>query len=352
MALVVPMPSAALELTGRVVDNSGSPVAEARVELQRVPPLLDRSLQVLQGDTGWIATKTVRTSKEGEFLLVVPEVGMWQVEISVAAKVPVRCRLLPLLEDETLPDAVLEPDAGLEVRVEDGAGSPLDGAQVWIQPVSTEGRRSRRSLSSPWKAAGRYGRTGMDGRVKLARQAGHKVRVHAFVRGYVPGEMSDLETPSATLRLTPGKPVTVRVRAASGEPVPKAVLTVSSLNWVAASTDGNGEASVFVAPGEPLPLTVRRATGQVESTELMIATADPGTKQESQPVQEWRLPEPIELSGIVLDQDTREPVERALVWTSGDAGAFQLSGTDGRYMLVRSEAQRWFLQAAAPGSGG
>ncbi len=347
----MPTLAAALELNGRVVDANGAPVAEALVELQPVLPFLERSLEILEGETKRTVAVSARTSTDGEYRLTVPEGGMWQVEVSAAAKVPTRCRLLPFLESETLPDAVLEPDAGLEVRVEDDAGSPLAGAQVWVQPDETERRRSRRPWSSLWSPGGGYGRTGQDGRVKLARRAEQKVSVHAFAQGHLPGEKADLDTAKTTLRLTPGKPVTLRVRAASGEPVSKAVLTVSSLNWVAAATDQNGEAFVSVTPGEALLLKAWRATGQVEVTELQIPTEALDSTQETVHEREWRLPEPIELSGTVLDKDTREPLRKALVWTSEDPGAFQLSDADGRFTLVRRMAQRWYLQAAAVGYG-
>ncbi len=351
LACLVPVRVGALELAGRAVDTSGTPIAGAQVELQRVVPFYERSLQILQGVEGWDAAATVRTSRDGEFRLAVPEGGMWQVEISAAGRVPVRCRLVPLLEDETLPDAVLETDAGLEVRIEDGEGSPLAGAQVWIRPVRAERRRFRRPSPSPWKGAGRYGRTGEDGRVRLARQKGQKVRVHAFVSGFLPAESDELDTANTTLRLRAGNPVTVQVRAASGEPVSKAVVTMSSLNWVAASTDESGEAVLFVEPDQPSRLTLRRVTGQIESTELLVAARDLAGEQKTRVVREWRLSAPVELAGRVVDEDTREAVGGALVWSSSDIGGFHVTGTDGRYRLERGSADRWFLQAEAPGYG-
>lgn len=349
LAWLAPICAAALEVTGRVVDAGGAPVAGARVELQRVPPIHERSLQVLRGQTGWGAAATVRTSADGAYRLAVPEPGMWQAEVSAAAKVPVRCRLIPLLEDEALPEAVLEADTGLEVRIEDDDGSPLAGAQVWIRLLQEEAPRSRRRAPSRWAAAGRYGRTGEDGRVRLARKKGQKVRVHAFATGFMPAESADLDTASATLRLRSGKAVAVLVRTATGEPVSEAAVTASPLNWVASSTDESGRARLFVASDEPLPLTLRQATGQVESSELSPAEADVSGRKKPAVVREWRLPEPVMLAGRVIDLDTREAVSGALVWSSRDAGSFETTGRDGRYRLVQGSGESWVLEATAPG---
>ena len=107
---------AALEVRGRVVDESGAPVVRAEVELHRIPARYERRRQLLEGRVHPEPEARVRTSAGGEYILAVPEAGFWQVEILARGKVPVRRRLLPLLEDLVLPEAVLAADAGIEVR--------------------------------------------------------------------------------------------------------------------------------------------------------------------------------------------------------------------------------------------
>ncbi len=339
-----------LELTGRVVDTAGAPIASAKVELQPIPPFYDRALQIFEGKTAWETETTVRTTASGEYRLAVPEPGMWQVEVSANGRVPLRCRLAPQLESETLPDAVLEADAGLDVRVEDGDGSPLAGAQVWAALIVDEEPRSRRGAPrfvSPWRATGNYGRTGERGRVRLARKASQKYRLHSFATGFLPAVSTELSTASTTLRLEPGKPVTVLLRSAAGDPVPDAVVTVSPLNWVAAVVGEGGRARVFVTPGEPLRLTARQKEGQIEATELSVPKSDFADGDEV--TRSWALPPPITLAGRVIDRETREPVGAAMVFSPQDVGEIERSDADGSYRVVRGSGERWVLEAAAPG---
>lgn len=346
----MPAQTGALELAGRVVDPGGTPVSGARVELQQQLPFHARALQILEGKISRDAVATVKTSREGEYRLDVPEAGMWQVEIRAPGKVPVRCRLAPLLENELLPDAVLEADAGFEIRVEDETGSPVPDAQVFLAHQRRERPRPR-SMPSPWKLAGGYGRTGADGRLELPRRPDSKLRVYSFAEGLLPTGSPVLETGKTTLRLTRGRPVTIRLLTESGEPIRNAVLTASPLNWVVATTDAEGEATLFVEAGQGLPLTARRPSGQIEATDVLVAATDFERAGDAPLVREWRLPPPIELTGRVVDRDTREPVEAALVWTSGDVGEFRRADGDGRYRLVRGSADRWFIQAGALGYG-
>ncbi|MDH3744221.1 MAG: carboxypeptidase-like regulatory domain-containing protein, partial [Acidobacteriota bacterium] len=267
---LAPTAAVALELTGRVTDAGGSVIVGARVELQRVPSFYDRALEILDGKSDWATAATVGTSADGAYRLQVPEPGMWQVEVSAAGKIPRRCRLLPVLHDETLPDAVLKKDVGFEVRIESDEGSPLAGAQVWVRSLEDRSKSTRRPgvrAFHAWADTGRYGRTGDDGRVGLALEQGRKARIYAFATGFLPAVSADVDTRDTTLRLQRGKPVVVRLRTASGNPVTAAVVTVSPVNWVAEAPDESGEVRLFVAPDQPLKVMLREANGRIETTE-------------------------------------------------------------------------------------
>ncbi|MGB5391005.1 MAG: carboxypeptidase-like regulatory domain-containing protein, partial [Thermoanaerobaculia bacterium] len=71
----------ALEVRGRVIDESGAPVVRAEVELHRVPARYERRRQLLEGRVHPEPEARVRTSEGGEYILAVPEAGFWQVEI-------------------------------------------------------------------------------------------------------------------------------------------------------------------------------------------------------------------------------------------------------------------------------
>lgn len=331
------------------MDASGAPVVGARVELQRVLSYYERSLQIANGRVGWEAETAVRTSSDGGFRLSVPRSGMWQVEVSAAGKVPMRIRLIPVLEDGVLPAVVLDDDVGIEVRVMDDEGSPVAGAQVWVQRSPDPSLRSRRRQASLWGPVGRYGRTGDDGRVRLTRKAGQRVRVHAFATGFLPAESAENDASRATLRLLPGKPVKVTVRTAEGDPVAGAPILVSSLGWVATLTGEGGQALLFAGEDKPLPLTLRLPAGEIERSVLSPVEQAPADAGEITVTKEWRLESPVVLAGGVIASDTREPVSGALVWSRRDPGSFVTSGPDGGYSLKQSLKERWFLAAGAPG---
>jgi protocatechuate 3,4-dioxygenase beta subunit len=336
----------ALEVRGRVIDESGAPVVRAEVELHRVPARYERRRQLLEGRVHPEPEARVRTSEGGEYILAVPEAGFWQVEILADGKVPVRRRLLPLLEDLVLPEAVLAADTGIEVRSEGSDGSPLAGIQVRVRALRGEsGEYSRRNPD--WQDRGWYGLTDEEGNVRLSRRADDEVEVAAFAPGFMPSERVRAKGRAATVRLEPGRPMTLRFVTPSGEPVAPTIVLVGDYEWTSALTDTEGRAQFYLRPDESLDFGLITEAGQYETGNLQASLEE--LAQDPGGYEVLTLPEPVLLEGLVIEAEHRRAAPGAWVWTAGDPGDAVRTGPMGRYRLVRGSGRRWRIGAAKPG---
>ncbi len=333
-------------MRGVVVDESGAPVVRASVELHRVPPRYERRRQLLEGRVHPEPEARVRTSAGGEYILAVPEAGFWQVEILARGKVPVRRRLLPLLEDLVLPEAVLAADAGIEVRSEASDGSPLAGIQVRVRAMLGEsGDYSRRNPY--WQDRGWFGLTDEEGKVRLSRRAGDEVEVVAFAPGFMPSEGVRAKGRAATVRLEPGRPMTLRFVTPSGEPAAHTIVLVGDHEWTSALTDNEGRAQFYLRPDEPLDFGLITEAGQYETGSLQASLEE--LAQDPEKYEQLTLPGSVLLEGLVIEAEHRRAAPGAWVWTASDPGDAVRTDPAGRYRLVQGSGRRWRIGAAKSG---
>jgi protocatechuate 3,4-dioxygenase beta subunit len=338
--------SAAFEVRGRVVDEAGAPVMGARVELHRLLPRFERSLEVLQGFIHPESEVRVKTSADGGYALTVPQPGMWQVEISAKGKVPLRRQLVPLLESGLLPQARLMEDAGVELRVVDSEGAPVAGAQAWISPLLDDMESHRRHRQA-WEERGRFGLTDEEGRVRLSRRVDDSVEAFAYAEGFMPSRAVKVEGSPATIRLAQGQPQEIQFLTAAGDPVVGALVDIGEQLWMAASTDEEGRALVFLLPGRAVAFGLTTAEGRRESGSLEGSSeevADGPVKAE-----EMTLPEPVFLEGRVIEADSREAAFGVWVWSPLDPGGAVRTDRAGYYRLLQGSGRRWRIAAQGPG---
>jgi len=338
------------ELRGRVVDEAGNPVKGASVELQPIFPVYDRSLEVMDGLIFPEPERRVRTSAAGEYVLPVPEPGMWYVEIWADGKITLRHKLVPLLETEVLPPAVLTADLGLEVRVQDEQGNALPGAKVWLAPDTSDERElesQRRARSEGWEARGRIGDTDDTGRVRLSRRAGQPLVAYGYAIGFLPSQATPVTGDSVTLRLERGLPYEIRLFEPDGDPAAAVLVQIGDPSWNHATTDEDGRVQVYLQPEVTLAFGMITPDGQLETGTL--AASEEELAQGPEEYEELTLPEPVVLEGIVLDDRYQEPIAGAWVWSVRDPGHIVLTDRRGRYRLIRGSGSRWWIEAAAPG---
>ena len=235
-----------------MVDEAGAAIAGARVELLGVIPRYEGGRRVAAGVLRPEIEVEVASARDGWYRLPVPEPGMWQVEISAAGKIPVRRRLIPLLEDRELPEAELERDGGVWIRVEDEEGRAVAGAQVGIHVRWNEAEQRFQRRDRAWEDRGRFGLSDEAGNLLLSRHRGTAIEIYAYARGFLPSVAQTVEGERATIRLERGRRIEVRFLTADGEPAAQALLRVGEQRWPSVTTDHRGRAPLFVRAGEPL----------------------------------------------------------------------------------------------------
>ena len=134
-----------VELTGRVVDSHGVPVAGASVTLLPEISRYEEESIFFGTESAPVPLATDSTNEEGEYLLR-GQPGAGSVRISADGKLPQVFQVFPALESKRLPRAVL-PSASLErIEVVDGEGKPISGARVRAFEEGTERFWSPHSL--------------------------------------------------------------------------------------------------------------------------------------------------------------------------------------------------------------
>ncbi|HEV7514810.1 MAG TPA: carboxypeptidase regulatory-like domain-containing protein [Thermoanaerobaculia bacterium] len=335
--LAAPIP---IPVTGWVGDAHGKPLAGARVTLSLLPSAFERQKLAVAGQAPEPVQKAA-SDAAGSFTLAAPDAGMWTVRIEAAGAVPVEIELVPLVETQELPPfpTAIAADAGVEVRVVDGQGRPVPAVRV-----AAEGKASLESLDL-WRPAVRRGETGPDGRLRLPRVRGERLKIRAMAPGYPVAEVESGEA-QVLLRLSPTPSREVLVRGADGSPVAGALVTAGSGDPASALTDENGRATVFAAAGKkarPVAWTAdgRRATARAPSD---TSASDPAAPLAI------LLPRPPErMSGLVVDRLDRQPLAEALVWPRQDPAAWVRADDRGSYALPPAPAGKTWLAAAAAG---
>jgi len=336
------------EVEGRMVAVEGGVPRGAVVELvpARSELELDRAELSDLGE-GSQAPSRSRTGvqPDGSFHLAAPEPGLWVVRVEAPGRIPLRHTPVFLQDLRILDTAVLMPTEDLEVLVTDLAGRPRPGIRVEVRPA----KEWREHRSRSFEPARRSAVTGEDGRVRLSRAVGEEVVVR--VCGPEGPESSEVRlsgrerAPADPVRivLTEGAVRELTVREAGGRPAAGFGVRVGEWGWPVAVTDDDGRARVRVG-SETTRVEISSPAGWTARVPLVPGAA-------GGPV-EIQLPPPVEITGTVLEQNTREPLAGAWVWlgfstvTTDRAGDFVLEAapaTEVRVFAAALEHQPWWF---------
>lgn len=332
------------EVEGRVVAVEGGVPRGATVELVAAPTPLELDRVALGELPEPPSPARTGVGPDGSFHLLAPEPGLWIVRIEAPGRVPLE-HLPVLLQDLRILDtAVLLPVEELRVVVTDGDGHAVPGARVEVRPAKEWREHRQRSF----RPAPRRSVTGEDGAARLLRAVGEEVAVRAFRPGgpesaevRISGSERAPEDPLAIV-LPEGGLQELTVHRADGDPAAGFGVRLGEWGWPAAVTDDEGRARIRVASARPRLEIVGPAGWTTPLSLISGAAGDPVGIQ---------LPPPVEISGVVLDRETGEPLAGAWVWqgppvTTDRAGRFLLHvapATQVRLYAAALEHQPWWF---------
>jgi hypothetical protein len=208
--------------TGRVVDLQGRPVSGAEVLL--MPASSPTTLEEIEAlrETAPRATSDLK----GQFRLDRIGKGPFDLQARARGFLPTRVRQVPIPPGSGTADLgviSLQPGIGIEGRVVDSEGNPVEGASIQATPSS--------GFSSKDLPADAEAVTGGDGAFSLAGfREGELLTLRVARRGFSARTLSRLETPFAeplTVELTPAARIAGTVLDEAGNPVTSAKLILS-----------------------------------------------------------------------------------------------------------------------------
>lgn len=324
-------------LGGRAVDESGVPIAGARVELDMVRTLGAASFGMPRSDA--------QTADDGSFLFEGLEPGRAGLTASAQGRRTVRKQGLVLGAGESQLDHELrlEPGATLTGTVRDAEGTPLEGVRVLIP----EGNTSPAMIMMMRSGA----LTNADGRFRLEGAAVGRRLVEAHAPGFRAGKL-ELELAAgdnvADFTLERGASIAGRVLAPGGGP-----LNGASVRVVA----GPGRPSFGLPSAQTDPQGRFRIDGLEPGTISLIAEAEGFAATQSAPIEVAGEVAGIdlvlergarivgELRGLSLDQLGR------VVVAATRTGGRLLGRADfeGRYTIEGAGPGRWSVVAMIEG---
>ena len=325
------------EVVGRVVDPMGRPVGGVLVEAYgRAPARFltgDRTKDVetmdfLSTETdleGRFVFSTLRT--EGSHSLTISRPGEGGLQFTFDHTLAVGNRI-------DLGDLMLEETGSIEGRALDGEGKPLPRAKIALRHISKKeevlagglwrGSSYSGSESRPTDDIGRFRFLDLPpGRYSLSLSPGNAPRVHQRI-----DLVSGQHIRDVTLRLEPGRSLTVRIESGSGEPIERlpVVATYREGGVLRATTDASGrivfrglpEVSVSIAPmGGERYMGARPKTAMPADQEVLFV-----------------LQERVRIEGIILAPDGT-PLRGMQIRSScpgqNPRYGIQYSGPEGRF---------------------
>ncbi|HEX2223725.1 MAG TPA: carboxypeptidase regulatory-like domain-containing protein, partial [Thermoanaerobaculia bacterium] len=325
-------------LGGRILDSRGKPLPKATVEVLPVTTFHEQTLSALQhkGDPKPVATAV--SGADGRFQIAAPEPRLWRVRVRADGFLSREYQISPFLEPTELRDARLGTASPLKVRVLDAQGRPLPGARVSARLDLTRPIR----VESDWLPLQRTGTTGPDGTVTLLREDLEELKVQAVAPGHAEGEVlsaAGSRSSEIQIRLAQGCETPVEVVDRQSKPVAGTLVAFSQ--WTGGVTDATGRLSLLLPCGKEVKLQASLADGRRVETVL-------GAKRAAGEPVRFRLPpQPLLLTGRVLEEGTRQPVAGALVWANDDGRAVW-TDRNGAYTVTTPPAPKQFVQAASP----
>ncbi|MEM7351176.1 MAG: carboxypeptidase regulatory-like domain-containing protein, partial [Acidobacteriota bacterium] len=308
---------AAAELTvrGRVVDEAGQALSEARVELH---PLLDAytfGQRLLAGGVDTKPVDRVETDRSGEFELAAPGIGLWRIEVTLAGRVSMARWLDPLLHPLILAEVRLMPAEAVAVTVTDGA-APVARALVDFGGLGGFGAWRQAWETGQWQPARRWAWTDAAGQAVLPRAVGEVPEIRANHADYRLATATASES-AVTVALEPSAQRLLRVKDSRGRPA--AGILFRAGRFPVGLTDATGEVRLPSAVVELEPSTLVIDGGEGYQVDLGKLPADQDV---------LRLPPADEVAGTVVERDSGRVIPEALVWR--DRAVPAAVRTDGR----------------------
>ncbi|HVR99794.1 MAG TPA: carboxypeptidase-like regulatory domain-containing protein, partial [Thermoanaerobaculia bacterium] len=304
---------------GKVVDESGRPVAGAAVEIRPVYDPFQGNIEDLE------RAVSAASKADGSFELRPLAPGSFTLQARSPGFAPAYVQGIEVPATEgriDLGTVTLSPEAVIEGQVTDPRGAPVAGAKVYAD-----------SQPPP--------EIGPDGRFRIGGLSpGTRVQVSAVAKGYATTRLEGLEVPlTAPLRieLQPLGKLSGRVLDPAGEPVAGAFVMVNDEEWpgtrgsgdAIGATDDQGRFQIDLEPG-PVELSV-----QAEGYRRGSWRGEVPEKGDARPA-EIRLERGATLEGRVLDAEGN-PVGGADVSVSSGMGFFEMMDLGGDRPDARSD---------------
>ncbi len=337
----IPLAAQELSISGRILDDTGQPLAAATLELVAEPTAYERSQLLAEGRAYPAPTVQTRSAADGRFRLVAPQAGMWVVLAKAPGRGTQEFALHPLVHSMALPDVELQPVTWLVVRGLPASARVLgQGWMLRANPFQLQAwGMATRVVSAP--------RAG--GPVQVPVDAGERLRLEAWAPGYSSAMVDATgRDSSVTLTLQPLGARSVVVKDARGQVAAGVVLRLGEAGWPAAETDAEGRCALAPPMGvESLWIELLAPDGRRGRTAL---EAPP----DNMPL-ELTLPALVRTRGRVLVKDSRQPIAGAWVWYSGREAEVVRTGAGGTFDMETGTLSpgtgraQSVLQAAAAG---
>ncbi len=333
---LLPTSSSALEVSGSLIDSSGSPVVGGTVELWPYPTQYETREHWWTGKRVG-ARVSVKSNKEGAFSLAAPKVGLWLLTARASGRVEMTVLLVPLVRARTLDPIELPPAEEVKVRVRNATGDPVADALVVVRPKRLT-TRSLRTHSRAYARA-RFAHTGEDGVAKLLLPSRRDFDVSVAAAGFAFHYVDETRDSSLDVTLEAAETRAFVVRDASGKPVPDAWIVRGEVNIPIARTNAQGLADAVVAEATKVTAWAaggRRGTRELSEVPSGTAPKDATAPDPSKPAAERAegkpmpivLNEPRTVVGAVVEAVSGDAVPDALVFAG--SSSYETTQTDNR----------------------
>ena len=286
-------------LTGRVVDSTGTPQADASWEIApHVDLEMNNPMALMQTDVDLLGEKTQagKNSEDGSFTIRGLESGEYDLKVRLEGYPDLRTRV-DVEGSVQLGDLVIEEARRIEGTVRGPDGSFVGDARVWILeqggvrgPFGSAGQELAKCRSEP------------NGTFALESLPSGQFEVHARSREFGETSVKDIEAGQSgvEIRLKAGVTISARVLDASTKnPIPDVKITSPLAPGKDAETDANGEFLIRGIAREKL-----RSFGSGSGVFVMLRHPDYGQGMENVVAQTER---PAQLPQILLKSQTYLP---------------------------------------------
>lgn len=346
------------EVSGSVTDT-GKPVPGAIWNLYEHESAWDHAHRWMKLKEPQTPVASGRTDARGLFVIRNAEPGFYHLRVEKEGYLPMALRLLPLLEDRSLPPLELTESVDLAATVTDPGGQGLNGAwaQLLQRSSSEASRRGRdgRNIAPPkaWNPERWMRKADDSGVVHFAVGAEEEFTLRAWAPDHVVQEVAfrglrRTDAPHSRIRLSPSTPRMLRVVDSENLAVANALVRVGPGGFPQGFTDAEGRIEL---------------SGHLESILLVTATIEDGSSTMTRlspaiPRQSDVLAfeDQSPLDGRIVDIETGDAVPRALVWIgrrmdrwirTDRAGGFRL-WVDHDSRRVQVAANGYFPESSMP----